>query len=309
MNFAAAEAIAKTVLYEGYVLYPYRPSAIKNRQRWTFGGVYPRGESSAAEGGAPLRCECVVEGDSSTRIEIRLRFLHLVTRQVFALGSDGSSFVAVESIGVNGRTYCTWDEAVEREIRIEPVALTELLARAVSCNFAFAASAVTEDLRDASGIVSGRIVRTQQAIRGRVTASAAELRSGVCRARIDVENDTPANAPSAHDQQALALLSAHVLAGVEGGTFASLIDPPAHLIPAALGCENDGAWPVLVGEDGTCDTLLFSPIILYDWPRVAEASPGDLFGGNEIDEILTCCSIRSSVAVRKERCTWGRAGA
>src|SRR5258706_8737921 len=83
MNFAAAETIAKTVLYEGYVLYPYRPSAIKNRQRWTFGGVYPRGESSAAEGGAPLRCECVVEGDSLTRIEIRLRFLHLVTRQVF----------------------------------------------------------------------------------------------------------------------------------------------------------------------------------------------------------------------------------
>ena len=38
---SAVEQIANAVLYEGYILYPYRPSALKNRQRWSFGILYP----------------------------------------------------------------------------------------------------------------------------------------------------------------------------------------------------------------------------------------------------------------------------
>ena len=34
--------IADAVLYEGYMLWPYRRSALKNQRRWTFGGVYPK---------------------------------------------------------------------------------------------------------------------------------------------------------------------------------------------------------------------------------------------------------------------------
>ena len=33
--------------------------------------------------------------------------------------------------------------------------------------------------------------------------------------------------------------------------------------------------------------MLSSPIILYDYPEIAPESPGDLFDGTEIDEILT----------------------
>ena len=33
--------------------------------------------------------------------------------------------------------------------------------------------------------------------------------------------------------------------------------------------------------------MLASPIILYDYPQIAPESPGDLFDGTEIDEILT----------------------
>jgi hypothetical protein len=32
--------------------------------------------------------------------------------------------------------------------------------------------------------------------------------------------------------------------------------------------------------------MLSSPIILYDYPQIAPESPGDLFDGTEIDEIL-----------------------
>ena len=51
--------------------------------------------------------------------------------------------------------------------------------------------------------------------------------------------------------------------------------------------RNLGAWPVLVGEPGRRDVMLSSPIILYDYPEIAPESPGDLFDGAEIDEILT----------------------
>ena len=38
---------------------------------------------------------------------------------------------------------------------------------------------------------------------------------------------------------------------------------------------------------GRADTMLSSPIILYDYPQVAPESPGDFFDGTEIDEMLT----------------------
>ena len=37
----AARAVADAVLYEGYVLYPYRASAAKNRVRWQWGVLMP----------------------------------------------------------------------------------------------------------------------------------------------------------------------------------------------------------------------------------------------------------------------------
>ena len=50
MNAALVDGIVKAVLYEGYMLYPYRPS-VKNRQRWTFGGLYPRAYCAAQGAG------------------------------------------------------------------------------------------------------------------------------------------------------------------------------------------------------------------------------------------------------------------
>ena len=41
METDVVRRIADAVLYEGYLLWPYRKSALKNQQRFTFGGVYP----------------------------------------------------------------------------------------------------------------------------------------------------------------------------------------------------------------------------------------------------------------------------
>ena len=77
--------IANAVLYEGYLLYPYRQSAIKNRTRWTFGVVYPREYSEANGGTEPwtMRTECLVEGSADEiTLDVTVRFLHLLIHTI-----------------------------------------------------------------------------------------------------------------------------------------------------------------------------------------------------------------------------------
>ena len=84
MNLGAVEQIAKAVLYEGYMLYPYRPSSVKNQQRWNFGVLCPQSYSEAQKGSEAwtMQTECLVEGSSMTGLEVRVRFLQLVARTV-----------------------------------------------------------------------------------------------------------------------------------------------------------------------------------------------------------------------------------
>ena len=43
MTLTAARQVADAVLYEGYLLYPYRASSPKNQLRWQFGVLGPHG--------------------------------------------------------------------------------------------------------------------------------------------------------------------------------------------------------------------------------------------------------------------------
>ena len=64
MNAALVDGIVKAVLYEGYMLYPYRPSSVKNQQRFNFGVVYPRAYSEATGGSDAwtMQTQCLVQG-------------------------------------------------------------------------------------------------------------------------------------------------------------------------------------------------------------------------------------------------------
>lgn len=79
MSFAAVEQIARAVLYEGYLLYPYRRGALKNRQRWMFGRLLPHDYSLHHDGSEPwsMQTECLVVGDLGTTLAIKIRFLQL----------------------------------------------------------------------------------------------------------------------------------------------------------------------------------------------------------------------------------------
>lgn len=310
MNFAAADEVAKAVLYEGYVLYPYRPSAIKNRQRWTFGGVYPAACPTA--GASRMESQCLVEGNGDTGIEVRVRFLHPLARQVGELTAPlemlppddvEPTFRPVASLALAGRSYYTWEEVVEREVRLPLATLGEIATNREPLHFAFAASRTMEPLLGADGLVHGLILRTQAAIEGIVTLTARAATAGAHCLCVSIENTTsaPRLARSAPDvAQLRGFMSTHMILGVEGGAFVSLVDPAEHLADAARACVNQSAWPVLVGDEGARDTLLCSPIILYDYPQIAPESPGDLFDGTEIDEILTLRILAMTDAEKHE---------
>jgi hypothetical protein len=273
MNFERADQIAKAVLYEGYMLYPYRPSSVKNRQRWNFGVVYPQAYSEAQGGDEPcsMRNECLVSGNAGTSIEVKLRFLHLQTRSVQA-----SSDIRTGSLPEG------WQEAVEREISVPQFAIAALLG-GTTWMFAFPSTMRVDSERD------GMIERRQEAIAGAIKISAGSVGEDLFRVSVHVQNVTPIENRAADRDTVLlqSLVSTHTILGVKSGEFVSLLEPPAELQELAAECKNVGAWPVLVGEPGQSDTMLASPIILYDYPQIAPESPGDLFDSTEIDEILS----------------------
>jgi hydrogenase maturation protease len=299
-------AIARAILYEGYILYPYRRSSVKNQQRWTFGGLYPRAWCERGNGdAASQQVQCLVEGSGQCAIEVRVRCLHLIDRQVgrVACGADTDEWKPVDTLEVDGQRYDAWQEAAEREIAVPTSRLEALAHQPARMTFALPGSRHVERITNRSGEVAGVLVREQQELRGAVTITAERLGDGLYRLTAITENLTSLEMPAELDREHASLYSmasTHVVLNAAGGAFVSLIDPPARLHDAAAGCKQQGCFPVLVGGEGEHDTLLASPIILYDYPKIAPESPGDLFDGTEIDEILSLRILAMSDAEKAE---------
>ena len=78
MNLDGVRQVADAVLYEGYMLYPYRPTSIKNRQRWTFGGLYPERYAAHSGNASSFESQFLAQGEG--QISVVVRFLHLLRR-------------------------------------------------------------------------------------------------------------------------------------------------------------------------------------------------------------------------------------
>jgi hypothetical protein len=280
-----AKKIADAVLYEGYLLWPYRRSARKNQQRWTFGGVYPRAYSEARGEDDPwiMQTQCPVVGDEETTVEVKVRFLHVTERKVAK--KSGETLEFVEEFRVGGELYLPWDEATEREIAVGRFKLSELESpKRVGIDIP--GGSKEEPLAEPPGEVVGALVRGWRTLRGTVEVEAEPLREGTFRVTVRITNTTPWGGEDRESTLKQTLVSTHTALAIEGGEFVSLIDPPEELREAAQRCENIKMWPVLVGEEGERNMMLSAPIILYDYPQIAPESPGDLFYGTEIDQLL-----------------------
>jgi hypothetical protein len=174
MNLEQVERIVRAVLYEGYILYPYRPSAVKNRQRWNFGVLTPQAYSVAQRGAEAwtMQTECLVRAGVQTRLNILVRFLQLVEREAGQLntslpeptqgGEPGSQ--ALTPLDVGEQCLRSWQEASERDVNVPDVDLNELAARPRRSTFGFPARQESEPLRDGDGQTAGVIVRRRQFI-------------------------------------------------------------------------------------------------------------------------------------------------
>ena len=265
MNFGDAEKIAAAVLYEGYMLYPYRATSTKNVQRWNFGTLYPReyAEAQRPVESHQLLAECILKAEGAATIDVRARFLHLIRKQ-----APGSA---------------DWDEGVERICDLHDVTLSELVIHPLHHDFSFLATGAVTN----AGVASEG--SEPEHIAGRLTIEARFLPSGLYRLSVELLNLTPMeNAANRARSEAMqqAFVSAHLLLGIEGGDFVSLLETPEEYRDAAAGCRNAGVFPVLVGPEGQRTMLLCSPIILYDYPQIAPESAGDFFDGTEMDEML-----------------------
>jgi hypothetical protein len=299
MNQARVDQIASAVLYEGYILYPYRPS-VKNRQRWTFGGLVPRAYSEANSQSDPwaMRTECLVIGGNDTIISVSVRFLQLVARLIGKYAAPQNEWPAdgsipcpiVECLQAGDEVYYTWQEAVEQMVDLGESKLEALAEVPDRRDFVIESQRDRQPLNDAAGLFVGSLVRERRRIAGAIELSAREVSAGVFRVTVKIENQTHVDdGSSASRDEALmhGLVSTHSIISTRDGEFVSMIDPPEEHRALAAACTNVGCWPVLVGDEGDKDTILSAPIILYDYPQIAPESPGELFDGTEIDEILT----------------------
>lgn len=243
MSSNIVDQIARAVLYEGYILYPYRQSALKNQQRWNFGVLYPPAWAANQTGSdrSYFQMECLAQNCADARIDISVRFLQLVARD-----NDGRQ----------------WQEGIERKVAVESLALAELSKNVHEESFSF------------------------PPVAGRIEISSSPVRPGAYRINLRVSNISSLHTEDRNQALLHSLASAHAVLVIHDGEFISQIDPPENLRDAVAACQNTGVWPVLVGKEGVRDTMLGSPIILYDYPQVAPESKGDLFDSTEIDEIL-----------------------
>jgi hypothetical protein len=287
MSFAAVEQIARAVLYEGYLLYPYRPTALKNRQRWMFGRLLPHDYCLRHSGSEYwlMQTECLVVGDVGTSLELLIRFLQLAET-----GDEDAERAASDTL--------------EREVKVA-ARLGQIVNSPHRVAFSF-----RRDLDvTASPVPRSADVRITP-LEGTVVVTAVEVYERLFKLTVVIENLTSCDALCELDlDQALlrSLISTHTMLRVQDGEFVSLLDPPEPYADLATTCRNVGAWPVLVGpEKGRM--MLSSPIILSDDPQISPESPGDLFDGTEIDELLTL-RIQTLTDEEKARMSAGNAQA
>jgi hydrogenase maturation protease len=230
-----------------------------------------------------MTTQCLAEAGPGARVEVTVRFLHVVRRQVARRTDVGLE--PVEELTVGGERHLSWDEAVERELKLPPVELGESAAEHLAVTIE--GGAQTEDLLDSEGWRAGALTRSWEPLEGTLAASAESLGGKLHRLTVRLANTT-ASAGGGPRDAALrrTFCSTHAVLRAFAAAFVSLTDPPPRLADAAASCRNEGVWPVLVGEPGDRQTMLAAPIILEDYPRIAPESPGDLFDGAEIDQLL-----------------------
>jgi hypothetical protein len=297
------------VLYEGYLLYPYRATSAKNQARWQFGVLGPPGAAEAGLGEeSTMSVECLLSRAAEfahldhlprPTVRVYLRFLQLQHRGLeYVDPADPNRYVPTSELQLDDDLLLSWDEAVDHELSW-PAWTFDELAAGVRQTMMIPGDEQVEPLTASDGHTVGRVVRRRWPLSAVLTAETTEV-DGYLRLSVTVENTAPEALQTKDDSVRRSLLGAHLLLEASGTGFVSLLEPPDAAASAAAACRQHRCWPVMAGQPGTDTVVLASPIILYDHPEVAPESAGALFDLTEIDEILTLRVMTMTEAEKAE---------
>ncbi|HEX3626669.1 MAG TPA: hypothetical protein VH280_14740 [Verrucomicrobiae bacterium] len=309
---SALEQFVNAILYEGCILYPYRASSQKNRERFTLGRVYPQIFSEKENGAEPcaMQTECLLRTRGEfPQLRISLGFLQPTKRQIGAFEkviekipeSGGVRIQSVPQLEVGGKTFQAWMEAVERKVHMT-VSDFHLPGR---ISFAFPVNESRQAVQNENGGIAGMIFRRHEVLEGRIETRIVRLQDDlfkVCIRLVNLSSIEPDELGSPEKVLLRTFASAHFILEAELGEFVSLLEAPLELRGFAEDCKNIGCWPVLAGDRATGDrkTVLASPIIFYDYPKIAPECAGEFFEGAEIDEMLTRRVLAMSAAEQRQ---------
>ncbi len=286
-------ALADTVLYEGYVLYPYRATADKNQVRFQWGVLMPA-DVVAADPSERSSCRTtvVVDGVPGT-VSATLRLLQVQQREVLDASGD-----VVDRLEAGDVVHLPFDEAVAHELAFTvPVDVGPGETATSSHAFSVDGGVVVD------AVDGGSLRRTRRPLSLVVEVEVTRPASPwpVALVSLSVANATePGPSASRADGLRRAAVAAHLVLASSDAAFVSVLDPPEwarHLVSEAV---QDGLFPVLAGPPGSRDVVLASPIILYDHPGVAPESGTSFFDSLEIDELLTLRTLTLSEEEKRE---------
>jgi hypothetical protein len=285
---AILENITHTLLYEGYSLYPYHRSAIKNQKPVPFGVVFPQNYNTCNKHAHyRMQTQCIVTGSDDPLIHINVRFLHLKKTELFE-DIPEEDFVPINNVHAKSSSYQAGWQTIERSISTGDLQISQLIKNKKVIPVEFGEMHDSEYVYDESTAVAAKQISSLREIKGAVIIEATPAgRQNTFRITVTVINTTPVeNAEQVARDEVLSqsFLSTHIILQAADASFISHQNPGEKWEALIAGCENINTWPILIGESNTI--LLSSPIILYDYPQINPKSSGDLFDSTEIEEAL-----------------------
>jgi hypothetical protein len=267
----SAKHLSRSLLYEGYALFPPRPAASEARRPSPASVIYPDWWSVNHDGqSSVMRTECTIQDDRSSALEVRVCFLQPWKLTVFQSygGADTNRYRQVGSIRVDRDDYRPGEGGIEREVSIGPVAMEELLDKGVRRNISCGGETRTKLLTQ-DGETVGKVVREISPLEGEVHISCERVPQGesglrpFLRVRFRLENTTKTGERSDATQEEVLRSSfhaCHAVFRVHGGRF------------LATARDQTQSWPVLLRRQD--DIVLSSPVFFSDYPELGKAGEG-----------------------------------
>lgn len=291
---AELAVLKRTLLYEGYALFPYHRSATKNQKPIPFGVVFPdRLTRYDQYAHSRMQAECILKGTIDQSVNIEVCFLHLKEVALFQYkpGKIETEEVRepVPSLFINGKFYQAGWQTIERKINSGALSLLALIKTPKTIPFVFPGESREIYIENEKGDQAAIQTTSLSEITGTVAINATAIQGQpeMFKLSVNISNTTtvvPAGNVTRNEVQDISFLSTHIIFYSETGVFISHQDPGETWKNLIAGCVQENAWPVLVGEKD--NILLASPIILYDHPVINPQSNGDLFDSTEIEEAL-----------------------